>query len=63
MDPKQLPCSYADAAKHLCHYARLHLVLSHQNKSCTSVPESHNHYGNMSNLKITQYGFRSSLKI
>jgi hypothetical protein len=27
------------------------------------IPGSHNHRGNVSNLKITQYGFRSSLKI
>jgi hypothetical protein len=63
MDPNQLPCSHADAAKHLCHHAGLHLALSHQNKSRTYVPGSQNYRGNVSNLKITKYEFRSSLKI
>jgi hypothetical protein len=51
IDPNQLPCSHADAAKHLYHHAGLHLALSHQNKSCTCVPGSHNHRGNVSNFK------------
>jgi hypothetical protein len=53
MDPNQLLSSHANAAKHLCHHAGLHLALSHQNKSRTYVPGSHNHRENMSNLKIT----------
>jgi hypothetical protein len=28
MDPNQLPCSHADAIKHLCHHTGLHLALS-----------------------------------
>jgi hypothetical protein len=63
MDPNQLLCSHADAAKHLCHHVGLHLALSHQNKSRICVPGSHNHCGNVCNLKITQYRFRSSFKI
>jgi hypothetical protein len=63
MDPNQLPCSYANAVNHLCHHAGLHLALSHQNKSRTYVPGSHNHRENVSNVKITQYRFRSNLKI
>jgi hypothetical protein len=63
MDPNQLSYSHADAEKHLCHHAGLHLTLSHQNTSRTCVPGSHNHRENVSNFKITQYGFRSRLKI
>jgi hypothetical protein len=63
MNPNQLLCSHVDATKHLYHHVGLHLVPSHQNKSRTYVPGSHKHRENMSNLKITQYGFRSSLKI
>jgi hypothetical protein len=63
MDSNQLPYSHADVAKHHCHHAGLHLPLSHQNKSRTWVLGSHNHRENVSNLKITQYRFRSSLKI
>jgi hypothetical protein len=64
MDPNQLSCSHADVAKHLRHHAGLHLALSHQNISRTYVPGSHNHRGNVSNFKkITQYRFRSRLKI
>jgi hypothetical protein len=63
MDPKQnYPAHCADVTKHLWYLAWLHLD-SQQKKSCTDVPASHNHRENMSNLKITQYGFRSSLKI
>jgi hypothetical protein len=51
MDPNQLPCSHATAAKHLYHHAGLHLELSHQNIPRTCVPGSHNHRGNVSNFK------------
>jgi hypothetical protein len=51
MNPNRLPCSHADAAKHFCHHAGLHLALSHQNTSRTYVPRSHNHRGNVSNFK------------
>jgi hypothetical protein len=51
MDPNRLPCSNADAVKYLRHHAGLHLTLSHQIKSRTSVPGSHNHRENVSNFK------------
>jgi hypothetical protein len=51
MDPNQLPCSHADATKHFCHHAGLHLVLSQQNKSRTCVPGSHTHRETVSNFK------------
>jgi hypothetical protein len=31
MNPNQLPCSHADAVKHLYHNVGLHIPLSHQN--------------------------------
>jgi hypothetical protein len=62
MDPNQLPNSHEDAVKDLCHLAGLPLVLSPK-KSRMCIPGPHNHCENVSNLKITQYGFRSSLKI
>jgi hypothetical protein len=63
MDPIQLPDSLANAVKHPCHRAGLHLALSSTLNPAPVIPGSHNHRGNVSNLKITQYGFRSSLKI
>jgi hypothetical protein len=63
MDPIQLPDSLANVAKHPCHRAGLHLALSSTLNPAPVIPGSHNHRGNVSNLKITQYEFRSSLKI
>jgi hypothetical protein len=63
MDPIQLPDSLVNVAKHPYHRAGLHLALSSTLNPAPVIPGSHNHRGNVSNLKITQYGFRSSLKI
>jgi hypothetical protein len=63
MDPIQLSDSLANAAKHPCHRAGLHLALSSTLNPAPVILGSHNHRGNVSNLKISQYGFRSSLKI
>jgi hypothetical protein len=63
MNPIQIPDSLANAAKHPYHRAGLHLALSSTLNPAPVIPGSHNHRGNVSNLKITQYRFRSSLKI
>jgi hypothetical protein len=57
MDPIQLSGSYANAAKHPCHRAGLSLALAPRKSPEPEIPGSHNHRGNVSNLKITQYGF------
>jgi hypothetical protein len=51
MDPIQLPDSLANVAKHPCHRAGLHLALSSTLNPAPVIPGSHNHRGNVSNLK------------
>jgi hypothetical protein len=51
MDPNQLSGSHANAAKHLCHRAGLSLALAQENPEL-EIPGSHNHRGNVSNLKL-----------
>jgi hypothetical protein len=63
IDHNPLPGSHAHAAKHLCHRVGLSLALAPRKNPEPEIPGSHNHRGNVSNLKITQYRFRSSLKI
>jgi hypothetical protein len=45
IDPNPLPCSQAEAAKYLCHYAGLHLALSSKLDPALVKSGPHNHRG------------------
>jgi hypothetical protein len=63
MDPIQLPGSHANAAKHLYHRTGLSLALAPRKIPNLKYLDPITTVETWVILKITQYGFRSSLKI
>jgi hypothetical protein len=63
MDPISLPGSRANAANHLCHRAGLSLALALRKIPNLKYLDPTTTVETWVILNITQYGFRSSLKI